>query len=347
MPDLFISYARGDSRDFVARLSAALEDRGKDTWVDLDDIPAASVWNDDLRAGIASSDSFCFVISPSSVVSEHCRAELEHAVALGKRLLPVLLLPVPDAGVPEAVASRNWIPQVGRFTDDFDAALDTLVTAIETDLDWVREHTRWGVRAEEWVRRGEDRSVLARGSDLDQAEAFVSGGGGHEPQPTEAPGPLRPRQPHGPRAVASASWSPASRWRLCSRWCWPCWRLLQRNTAVEQRHEAESSATKPRPRRAARHLASAGGERLPQPAHRPRAERAPGPAGRQQRAPRRRPRRRCAAPSWSRGCGCQLRHDAAVTTHVVQPGRHPDRDHERGRDRRAVGRRRLVTGSPS
>jgi len=47
MPDLFISYARGDSRDFVARLSAALEERGKDTWVDLDDIPAASVWSED------------------------------------------------------------------------------------------------------------------------------------------------------------------------------------------------------------------------------------------------------------------------------------------------------------
>ncbi|HET6937433.1 MAG TPA: toll/interleukin-1 receptor domain-containing protein, partial [Nocardioides sp.] len=146
MPDLFISYARGDSRDFVARLSAALEERGKDTWVDLDDIPAASVWSDDLRSGIASSDSFCFVISPASVASEHCRTELEYAEGLGKRLLPVLHLEVPDAEVPETVAVRNWIPQTGRFDDDFDTALATLVTAIETDLDWVREHTRWGLR---------------------------------------------------------------------------------------------------------------------------------------------------------------------------------------------------------
>ena len=105
MTDVFVSYARSDAREFVARLSAALAERGKDAWVDLEDIPAASVWNDDLRAGIASSDSFCFVISPASVGSEHCRTELEYAVGQGKRLLPVLHLPVPDAAVPEPLSA--------------------------------------------------------------------------------------------------------------------------------------------------------------------------------------------------------------------------------------------------
>jgi WD40 repeat protein len=238
MPDLFISYARGDSRDFVARLSAALEERGKDTWVDLDDIPPASSWNDDLRAGIAASDSFGFVISPVSVASPHCRSELEHAVSLGKRILPVLHLPVPDDQVPESVATRNWIPQLGRFTDDFDSSLATLVTAIETDLDWVREHTRWGLRAQEWERRDEDRSLLARGSDLDQAEAFLSGGGGKEPQPTELQG----------RYVLASRRAATRRQRqlvtgvslaLVVAIVLGVLALLQRNTAVEQRHQAE------------------------------------------------------------------------------------------------------------
>jgi WD40 repeat protein len=250
MPDLFISYARGDSRDIVARLSAALEGRGKDTWVDLDDIPAASVWSDDLRAGIASSDSFCFVISPASVTSEHCRIELEYAVGLGKRLLPVLHLEVPDAEVPEPVAVRNWIPQTGRFDDDFDTALATLVTAIETDLDWVREHTRWGLRATEWERRAEDHSLLARGSDLDQAEAFLSGGGGKEPQPTELQG----------RYVLASRRAATRRQRqlvtgvsvaLVVAIALGVLALLQRNTAVEQRHEAETQRQKAETERAA------------------------------------------------------------------------------------------------
>jgi WD40 repeat protein len=238
MPDLFISYARGDSRNFVARLSAALEERGKNTWVDLDDIPPASSWNDDLRTGISESDSFGFVISPASVSSPHCRSELEQAVALGKRILPVLHLPVADDQVPEAVATRNWIPQLGRFTDDFDTSLATLVTAIETDLDWVREHTRWGLRAQEWERRGEDRSVLARGSDLDQAEAFLSGGGGKEPTPTELQG----------RYVLASRRAATRRQRqlvtgvsiaLVVAIVLGVLALLQRNTAVDQRHRAE------------------------------------------------------------------------------------------------------------
>ncbi|MDX6374867.1 MAG: hypothetical protein QOD98_3855, partial [Nocardioidaceae bacterium] len=238
MADVFLSYARADSRDFVVRLSAALEERGKETWVDLDDIAPASSWNDELRAGIAGSDSFCFVISPTSAASEICRIELDHAVALGKRILPVLHLPVPAAEVPEAVASRNWIPQTGRFTDDFDGALATLITAAETDLDWVREHTRWGLRAEDWERRGEDRSLLARGSDLDQAEAFLSGGGGREPQATELQG----------RYVLASRRAASRRQRqlvigvsvaLVVSLVLGVLALLQRNTAVEQRHEAD------------------------------------------------------------------------------------------------------------
>jgi WD40 repeat protein len=249
MTDLFVSYARADSRDFVARLAGALEGRGKDAWVDLEDIAPASSWNDDLRAGIAGSDSFCFVISPRSVVSTHCRNELAYAVELGKRIIPVLHLPVPDGEVPEAVASRNWVPQTGRFEDAFDTALDTLVVAVETDLEWVREHTRWTLRAEEWERRGEDRSVLARGSDLEQAEAFL-GGGGRDPAPTELQGRFvlasrraatrRQRQVVGGVSVA-----------LVVAVALGVLALLQRNTAVDQRREAESQRREAEAQRAA------------------------------------------------------------------------------------------------
>lgn len=238
MADLFLSYARADGREFVARLAAALEARGKDPWVDLDDIPPASTWHDDLRSGIAASDSFCFVITPASVASEHCRLELEHAVALGKRIVPVLLLPVADASVPGPVAERNWVPQTGRFTDDFDTALDLLVEAVETDLDWVREHTRWGQRAADWEARGADRSVLARGADLDQAEAFLSGAAGREPAPTELQG----------RYVLASRRAATGRQRLVVggvsvalvvALVLAVLAVLQRDTAVEQREEAE------------------------------------------------------------------------------------------------------------
>ena len=114
----------------------------------------------------------------------------------------------------------------------------------------MREHTRWGLRAEEWERRGEDRSLLARGSDLDQAEAFLGGGGGKEPQPTELQG----------RYVLASRRAATRRQRqlvtgvsmaLVVSLVLGVLALLQRNTAVEQRHEAESQRHEAETERAA------------------------------------------------------------------------------------------------
>ena len=50
--------------------------------------------------------------------------------------------------------THNWIPAEGLFEDDFDRSLADLVKAIDTDLPWVREHTRWGNEATKWESAG-------------------------------------------------------------------------------------------------------------------------------------------------------------------------------------------------
>ena len=66
MSDVFVSYSRRD-QEFVRRLHAALSERGKDAWVDWEDIPATAKWQDELNDGIVSADSFLFVLTPSSL----------------------------------------------------------------------------------------------------------------------------------------------------------------------------------------------------------------------------------------------------------------------------------------
>lgn len=41
-----------------------------------------------------------------------------------------------------------------RESDDFDSAVGSLIEALDTDLDWVRAHTRLLVRANEWDNSG-------------------------------------------------------------------------------------------------------------------------------------------------------------------------------------------------
>jgi WD40 repeat protein len=179
--DVFISYSRRD-REFVGRLVAALEARGKAVWVDTEGIRDAEVFPAALRGAVEGSDGFVFVISPDSVDSAFCEQEVKRALELNKRIVPLALRAVPDERVPQAIRERNWIP----VADDgeFERGVDRLVTALDTDLAWTKEHTGWLLKALEWDAKGRDRSVLLRGSELAAAEEWLSGAVGKDPEPT-------------------------------------------------------------------------------------------------------------------------------------------------------------------
>src|SRR5688500_14414786 len=99
--DVFISYSRRDT-EFVKRLYAGLERHGRTSWVDWEGIPPSAKWMDPLRAAIESSNAFIFVLTPASVASEICAAELEHAAENNKRIVPVVAAPVDPSKVPQA-----------------------------------------------------------------------------------------------------------------------------------------------------------------------------------------------------------------------------------------------------
>jgi WD40 repeat protein len=181
MSELFISYAREDV-DFVLRLHDALAERGRSVWVDWESIPPSAEWWAEVEAAITSSEATVFVISPASIGSEVCDRELLHAVAEGKRLIPVLREDVSLGSLPDPLSARNWV--LLRDGDPFDAGVDALVDALDTDLEWVHDHTRLLVRAKEWEDRDEEGSLLLRGSDLDAAERFLAGAADREPPPT-------------------------------------------------------------------------------------------------------------------------------------------------------------------
>jgi len=179
--DVFVSYSRRDG-EFVGRLVEELEARGKEVWVDVGGIRDAEVFPDALRRAVEGSDGFVFVISPDAVASRFCEQEVDHALELNKRIVPLLLRTVPDEQVPEGIRVRNWIP--AREEHEFDGAVERLVTALDTDLAWAKEHTRWLLKALEWEGENRDRSFLLRGAELAAAERWLASAADKEPQPT-------------------------------------------------------------------------------------------------------------------------------------------------------------------
>ena len=185
MSDVFISYSRKDS-DFVHRLFDDIKATGKEVWADFEDIPKAANWWQEIKAGIDAADAFVFIISPDSVNSDICRQEIDHAIESNKRILPVLYREVIDAADKEkvhpAISSHNWI--FSRDGDDYDAAFQTLLESLETDLDHNRTLTRLLVRAKEWLDNEKIHSYLLQGEDLEQADNWLSGAMNKNPMPT-------------------------------------------------------------------------------------------------------------------------------------------------------------------
>jgi WD40 repeat protein len=182
MADVFISYSRRDG-SFVRRLASSIEGQGKQVWIDTEGIEDAEVFPEAIRRAIERSDAFLFVITPAAVESAYCENEVEYASELKKRIVPVLRDPVPDSELPPEIRDRNWIPFTER--DEFEPAMERLVSALDRNLEHAREHTRWLVKAIEWDGEGRDRSFLLRGSELKAAEAWLAAASDDtEPAPT-------------------------------------------------------------------------------------------------------------------------------------------------------------------
>ncbi|HMG04277.1 MAG TPA: TIR domain-containing protein, partial [Chthoniobacterales bacterium] len=181
--DVFISYSRKD-RDFVKRLEAELQNRGREAWVDWEGIRPAEEFMQAIFPAIEGTDTFIFVISPDSVISEICGRELAHAAAHNKRMIPIFAREVDIKAIPEALAKLNWV-FFCRENDNFDVGTELLISALDTDLGWVRAHTRLLTRAIEWEGKAKSNSFVLRGEDLRAAEQWLAQAGTEkERQPT-------------------------------------------------------------------------------------------------------------------------------------------------------------------
>jgi len=165
--EVFISYSRKD-KEFVRRLDEELKRRHREVWVDWEGIPPGDTWEKTIYGAIEATHTFIFVLTPDSIGSEVCGKEIAHAAANNKRLVPIVHRDVAADRVPKSLGELNWI--FCRDSDDFEEATDTLIRALDTDLKWVRAHTRLLTRAIEWDANGRNNSFVLRGEDLRAAE---------------------------------------------------------------------------------------------------------------------------------------------------------------------------------
>src|SRR5213596_458237 len=120
MAEIFISYAR-ENRDFVHRLNESLTSRGREAWVDWEDIRPTEEFMQAIYGAIEAAETFVFVLTPNSIASTLCGREIAHATAHNKRIVPIVARDVNADTVPEPLAKLNWI--FYRESDDFEKRL--------------------------------------------------------------------------------------------------------------------------------------------------------------------------------------------------------------------------------
>jgi TPR repeat protein len=184
---VFISYSR-DDLDFADQLDAALNACGFECVLDRHGISGGEDWKRRLGNLISEADTVVFVLSPTSARSEICTWEAQEATRLGKRILPVIQRPLEGASPPPQLRERNYIffhadPKAAPGSG-FGTGLAKLIAALNTDFDWLREHTRYLQRATEWDRGGRPANRLLSGDDIAEAKAWAARRPKSAPEPT-------------------------------------------------------------------------------------------------------------------------------------------------------------------
>jgi len=169
---VFISYSRKD-KAFVKKLNDALDSAGVHAWVDWEGIELASDWMQTISAAIQDTDALLFVVSPDSLKSKICLDELEIALNLNKKLIPILFrVPEKRTKMHKQISATNWVYM--RKEDNFRETLPKLVEAINTDLNWVQQHTKLLGQAVEWEKKNRNSSFLLNGAGLEEAERWIA-----------------------------------------------------------------------------------------------------------------------------------------------------------------------------
>lgn len=117
-PKVFISYNQGD-REFAHKLATALEQFPVNVLIDTHELRVGDNINERINELVSNSTYFIFIISKESMQSKWANKELEKAIAMKKKVLPVITDPIEPPDILKGIVYAN-------FTDSFDEGIEQL-----------------------------------------------------------------------------------------------------------------------------------------------------------------------------------------------------------------------------
>ncbi|MBW4463161.1 MAG: TIR domain-containing protein [Nodosilinea sp. WJT8-NPBG4] len=184
MTQVFLCHSDEDQAA-AEQIRRSLLRQGITVWNYRTDIQTSQDYNSAITGGIEEADNVLFLLSPHSAQSPYCQRELQQALDLHKRVIPVLAAPTEPELVPESLRTLQYVDLTDNSqASDYLADEGQLLKLLGTDAAHHTEHKTWLVQALKWQRQQQNPTLLLRGYNLRQAETWRAVARTHRHPPT-------------------------------------------------------------------------------------------------------------------------------------------------------------------
>ncbi|NET56357.1 MAG: TIR domain-containing protein [Symploca sp. SIO2E6] len=173
MTEVFLCYSDQD-RGIMEKIRNSLRRESITVWTNLTDIQTGEDFGEAINRGIEQADNLVFLLSPESINSTYCQQELDLALSLNKRIIPVLVRETESNLIPKALRELQYIDLTNNVKQN-DYLLDEsqLLKILHQDEAYYHKHKMLLTKALKWQRQHENPSILLRGYNLRSAETWL------------------------------------------------------------------------------------------------------------------------------------------------------------------------------
>ncbi|MDJ0617576.1 MAG: TIR domain-containing protein [Calothrix sp. MO_192.B10] len=173
MTEVFLSYADED-RGTMEEIRRSLRREGITVWTNTTDIQTGEEFVEAINRGIEQADNVVYLLSPDSVNSTYCQQELDLAVSLNKRIIPILVRETEEMQVPSVLRYLHYIDLTDNLkSDDYLVDESQLLKILYDDAAYYNEHKILLTKALKWQRQQNNPSILLRGYNLRSAQTWL------------------------------------------------------------------------------------------------------------------------------------------------------------------------------
>ncbi|GAA4843845.1 TIR domain-containing protein [Algivirga pacifica] len=141
-------------------------------WVHTKDLATGVPYQEAVLEGIEGSNVVLCFISSHTIQSEFWKQELEYALSLNKKVVPLMLEKLPESQLPTVLQSLTYID----FRKSNSLRYEQVLKAIQEDRHYLYQHKVLLTQALKWERQGKNESVLLKGFNLQNATLWQQRG---------------------------------------------------------------------------------------------------------------------------------------------------------------------------